>query len=552
VLALYALGVKDVGRIHATLTHANEGERFKHFGGDLDHTSKDKRNDAAQKWLEDLLTQCPRSNKVILVVVDEDQVAIPLCRGLCSRLQDVMENLYRMSGQYILLVFAGLARVDINNIHYQAESVFTDGTKVHKQLVKGWPSLKNFSDLDVAAQFVQHQIQEKWSKHSASSDYDENVTAASLQSEQVVELLRMAAGNIAAVTVIAEYLADHHPDLKKVTNEIAAQVHTDTVKSLLARNSDKHNKWEKNKQLVPIAQKLFDAAVLGKVPTATADSLAPWGLLTFADSGENVSVTVNGFYWSVLVNLVLGWHPDPFAITPDDFERLGMEWLRCRAIAYRRLLGRKSVSLRELIPGCRLSAKIPLPDPNCILSTFKSSKKLEGGTPDTVAQGPTRVRLEPPLFLINGAQAAFAGGVAMLPSVAIFLQAKLSTNQVTGSGPAPEISASLVNEERLKSGFDGRKLQKQKNDQNAYCKQRKLHAHVLSKVSGTSKQKPAAVFVFFTHKPAPKVNQNTLMDDTVLVCQENFEEIVPAFSRIALRLIAHDKTGPSSTLEPQK
>jgi hypothetical protein len=360
----------------------------------------------------------------------------------------------------------------------------------------------------------------------------------------------MASGNMAAVTVIAEYLAENHPDLKKVTNEIANAVHSEAVRGLLARNSNKDNKWTKTKKLLPIAKNLFDAAVLGNVPAATADILAPWGLLTFASSGKHVSVTVNGFYWSVLVDVVLKWQPPPFAITPDDFERIGMEWLRCRAIAFRRLLGRESVSLGELIPGCRLSANVPLPDPKNILSTIRTTKKLEKGTPATVAQGATRVLFEPPLFLVNGAQAAFADGIALLPSVAIFLQAKLSTNLANDCGPAPGITAALIAEERAKAGF-GAGMVKTK-DPNAYSEQRKLHQHVLSKVTGgsdessTAKHEPAAVFVVFTHKPALRIDRKKLMEDTVLVCQENFEHMVPGFSRIAFRLI------PSLKVEAEK
>jgi hypothetical protein len=86
-----------------------------------------------------------------------------------------------------------------------------------------------------------------------------------------------------------------------------------------------------------------------------------------------------------------------------------------------------------------------------------------------------------------------------------------------------------VDEERRKSGFAGRKGPK------TFSEQQKLHQHILRQV-GSPTRPSAAVFVVFTHKPTAGINEKNLPDDTVLVCRENFEQRVPAFSRIAYRL----------------
>jgi hypothetical protein len=529
VTALIDSGIpeSDITLIHTPL----EGPDVQHFNKYeqlLNDDQRNERNEAAEMWLTRLLEPAVL-RKVNIVVIDEFQLSVPLCRGLSAILTKVSRQLYSKPGRkYLLLVFAGLARKSIQDNTASMLSPSTDKRGVYEQLVHTWP-VKGISNLDIAAQFVHH---------SRGKGY--TGTAESLCCNLVVELLRMADSNMAAITYIASMLTKEKvKDLKKFSADDAGQLHKNTVAALISRSSRKDRKWRT--ELRGIAQNLFDAAVLGRVPVDVGVDLSRWGLLRFEEDPNDQTtllVSINGFYWAELCVALDVGTPEPFACTPEQFEKLALLWLRCRVVAFSRFLKLRSISIAKLIPGCCMEGEVTLPAAEAIATTHKFLDQLWRGEPDAVNAGVHQpLRLQPPLFGVNGDLAPFADGLVLLQGLSCFVQVKLCSNQVNGK-PFRGVPLKLedVRHERAKAGFPGDFTpNKKKQKKSDFKEQQTLHSHLKKRCARKGKE-AAAVFLVFTHKPV-RVEQKQLETDTVVVSADNFEAAAGPFARIAYRLI---------------
>jgi hypothetical protein len=395
---------------------------------------------------------------------------------------------------------------------------------VHALNVISWPGAEGPPE-DIAAKMLLSLIR-------GQRKLEPGITATSIGSPALAALLRFVKGNMAAVHALGEQLKSSAQKLEMIDSGRATTLFEHVLHKLLSRNSNRGRKWDES-PLKEIAQKMFDAAVLGTIPSQKADDLSMYGLLTFESSSEAgmVEVSVNGFYWHHLCTVVGQWLPsDPFNPSPDDFEQLPLEWIRCRAVAYRRYLAATRVRACDLLPGCQQTMEVQLRNFDAACKVVRSSDKIEEGAAPTslkVAGLAAAIPVKLPFFFVNGKMAQFADGVAMLPNLLVETQSKMSTNVTSlNGGSVGPIRETDVRDEMAKAGFSSTA-----HNIFAFGNQRTLSESLRKKCGATA----ARVFLLFTHKP---VQISTLPDDCVVISAANFEKLGP-FAMCACVLEPH-------------
>ena len=402
----------------------------------------------------------------------------------------------------------------------------SDDSKVLAINVNQWPGLPHVSPVDIAAQFVDH-----YCNHGRTA-FNLEIKSGEFCSPALHELLLLAGQNMAAVQRIAEYVAQMpNPKPKKFTSDSAKAAHKVVMDHLMSRNSVVT--WPKKTAGL---MDLFDAAVIGSVKESIAVRLSGLGFASWKETADKrFTVDVNGFYWHTLCRLTENWIPgNPFDCTPEDFERLHVEWVRARACAYSRLLKMKTIRGGDLIPGWKTEANVTLPDAKSFPATVQSNDKLEAyakaqGQLTFTPRGTAEPQpLNPPLFLLNGNTAAFADGIVVFDDALVLLQSKLHQNRVHFK--EDKTSTTFTKKELLheyhKSGFVARKGHEEPGCEptEGFSNQRALFEHL---ARGPGKKTKATVFVFVTQKAIANGAVDGLPDDLVVIHKDNFHVLGP-------------------------
>jgi hypothetical protein len=491
---------------------------------------KEARNNKAYQWALSYLAGVNMAFDVFVMVIDEFQNNVALCRGLAASLHRLRSHFDTNCACSFVIVFCGLVITNIQEERDNEHSaVSTDGSIVKDINVAGWPLLQ-LPPEDVAAQFVKRRCLQEGA-------FDLKFRFSHVRNDAVKELIKMAGFNMAAVDLIADSLQQQ----TTTQNCTFDQLPLDDVKAifakinsaLLQRNSIGKITWSdpENKNL---AEMCFDAAVLGKVDAHFAEKVSRCGLVSLnsdndGDKHSDFNVSVNGFYWMKL-NAILG-HPvqDPFSFDSKDFEKLAATHIHNRIVAFVRARGLTSITLGELLDGFELSADIAritikFPTlhvlmqnrPTCIQQKLESSS-----VPHSITELTTNIELSltAPCFLINGDQATYGDVIIMLDGVCLVLQAK-HWEALTYGGPhkVAYVSLTTINEECEKAGFT--------ETTTKYTGQRGLTTY-LAKKCGDKK-----AFIVFTNKHMSKDAQHRHAD-IGLVHAGNFARALGASSSSA-------------------
>jgi hypothetical protein len=398
-----------------------------------------------------------------VLVIDECQVDVALCRGLCAHLNELRAEIKKLGWAAFLLVLAGFAFDKEQPTVFASDasrlcSIFVAGITVSSR--SGTKTLRGGA---VASYMVVRELilQRGLSRDDEATKAEWQAAHTKIASDQLLLLLFVLAGeNMACVLALFDAIAQNASAsasdmsiagvlerflqfVSKSNNAHSLQAHF--AKKLTHRNGLRYqglSDADKNN--------ILQAARRTTVTRADLESIAKYGILFGERVGtsDNYTVHIEPVYFHYLMEVMCRPCPDAFAISPDLFESAVIA--ECLLGAVHACWGMAFVTLGTLLKGVQwgdpLTENIVVWDSLGHIGDSLDDKRKDGrfagvckekqkiqSVDHQFMQGPR----PPEGVYINAHQAEFADVIVVLPRVVLLVQAKLSLNMAASAAADP-------------------------------------------------------------------------------------------------------------------